>query len=176
MKQRILGLWRHVLPRVRVGGIWKDIDSAWIKVNGVFKKFKYPFVAKGITITLAYGTVISPVTGVESQRRSFIYNGGQTIMGSSNQLVFNIDGVNHTIRGIETGADVVNDITSWKWVSLQFHGAVDSNKLARVLYVGGRIAIYKVGAYDAVNNMTFLTYELDTPYTYPLNSPLSVTF
>jgi len=168
MKQRILGLWRQVLPRIKVGGVWKDVDTGWIKVNGVFKKFKYPFVAKGIYTVLQRWTYTTPA-GQAVERRSCVHNGSAFVFGNISQLSFTIDGVVAQFRGIETGADVVNGIGSWKWLSLQFHGNVDSNKLARVLYFEGRTAIFKVGAYDAVNNMSFFTYELDTPYTFAIN-------
>jgi len=184
MKQRILGLWRQILPKVKVGGVWKDVDVGWIKQNGVFRKFKYPFVTAGETLSLYRGINTRP-DGSQFERRSFIRGGngpavggvpGAAIQGSLTTFKYNVDGLVWDIRGIETGSDVVGGVAAWKWVSLQWFGSLDSNKLARVIYLNGHTAIFKTGGYNPDFDMTFLTYELIEAHQFPFNTNLSIRF
>lgn len=184
MKRRIAGLWRQVLPKIKIGGVWKDVNTGWIKVNGVFRKFKYPFVTMGETVSL-YQTFNTQTNGSQVERRSFLRGGngpavggvpGGAIRGSLTKFKYNVDGLLWDIRGIETGSDVVSGVAGWKWVSLQWFGSVDSNKLARVIYLNGHTAIFKAGAYNPDYDITFLTYELIGARQFPFNTNLSIRF
>lgn len=184
MKRRIAGLWRQVLPKIKIGGVWKDVDTGWIKQNGVFRKFKYPFVTAGETLTLTQWTITN-ADGSTYERRSFIRQGngptvggvpGGAIRGSLTKFKYNVDGLLWDIRGIETGSDVVAGVAAWKWISLQWFGPIDSNKLARVIYLNGYTAIFKVGGYEPTLDMTFLTYELIEARQFPFNTNLSIRF
>lgn len=166
MKQRILGLWRYVLPRVRVGGVWKDVDTGWIKVDGVFRKFKYPFVGKGVLVNLFQFTLSNGHI-----RRSYT-----NYVGSVSQLDYDIDGVTYRLRGIETGSDVVGGQPGWEWVSVQFFGQVDTRKMAKVINFNGYSATYVTQAYNPDENIHYIIYRLETPYIPPTGANLPITF
>lgn len=184
MKRRIAGLWRQVLPKIKIGGVWRDVDTGWIKVNGVFRKFKYPFVTNGETLKLTQWTITRD-DGSTYERRSFIRHGngpavggtpGGVHIGSLTTYKYNVDGLLWDIRGIETGTDVIDGVAAWKWISLQWFGPIDSNKLARVIYLNGYTAIFKVGGYAPSLDMTFLTYELIEARQFPVDTNLSIRF
>ena len=184
MKRRIAGLWRQVLPKIKIGGVWRDVDTGWIKQNGVFRKFKYPFVTAGETLSL-HQTLGTKTNGSTYERRSFIRHGsgpvvggtpGSVAYGNLTKFKYNVDGLLWDIRGIETGSDVVSGVAGWKWVSLQWFGTVDSNKLARVIYLNGHTAIFKAGAYNPDYDITFLTYELIEARQFPIDTNLSIRF
>lgn len=101
---------------------------------------------------------------------------GGAIRGSLTKFKYNVDGLLWDIRGIETGSDVVAGVAAWKWISLQWFGPIDSNKLARVIYLNGYTAIFKVGGYEPTLDMTFLTYELIEARQFPFNTNLSIRF
>lgn len=184
MRRRIAGVWRNLLPKVKVSGLWRDIDIGWIKYNGVFIKFKFPFVTPGVTLVLQQRFDNHPTLGV-IERRSFFRGGngpavggtpGGASQGSLSNFNYLIDGRAFAIRGIESGSDPVGGVASWKWVSLQWYGNVDPNKLSKVIYIDGRTAIFKGGGYNASLDMTFLTYELTEVAQLPVGTNLNIRF
>ena len=184
MKRRIAGLWRQVLPKIKIGGVWKDVNTGWIKVNGVFRKFKFPLVTPpmGVIFRSALNT---GVNGNVYERRSFIRSGwgpavggtpGPVSDGAISYLEFTVEGETWLIRGIETGSDVVGGVASWKWVSLQFFGRVDVNKLAQVIYLNGHAAISVGHYYEPQYDITFITHELVTARQFPVDVHIDLKF
>lgn len=185
-KVKVAGTFRESFPSAKVAGVWKEIDVGWVRVAGVWKIFKRPYVAKGFSVTLA----TSSFTGGDQQiyeRRSFVRSGegpavgtpGPVQQGSISAPTVVIDGVTYQIRGIETGSDnVAGAGTAWKWVSIQFFGNVDPQKMARLAFLGGKRLTYigNGGGYNAAADHTYLTYIMDSAFTFTSGTPLALQF
>lgn len=185
MLSKIGYLWKRTLPRVKVAGTWREIHTGWVKQNGVFRKFQWPFLTPGVAVVLqqSFGTAAN---GDPQERRSFIRAGsgsnvggvpGAPYMGNISQFKFDIDGETFEIRGVETGSDVTAaQIPSWRWISLQFFGRPDINKMCNCVLMNGYLATLKTVRYNADLDITFLSFEMDQPRQFPVNTNLSIRF
>lgn len=180
-KVKVAGTIREAVPLVRVAGVWKDIEQAWVNVQGVWKVWKPPYVAKGGQVTLA-----STMNG-SVERRSFTRSGqgsavgtpGPAVNGSISMPSVVVNGVTYEIRGIESGSDpVAGTGTEWRWVSFQFFGNVDPALLARDGMLNGKRCIYvgTGGGYIPANDHTYLTYLMDTAFQFPVGQALDFKF
>jgi hypothetical protein len=166
MLTKVAGIFKATLQRVNIAGVWKEVDVGWVKNGTVWNRFKFPYIAKDITVRLAAATGQNP-DGTTFQRRSAIRSGngpaaggtpGAFVQGSCSVSAFTINGATVQLRGIETGSDVVSGQAAWKWVSLQFFGNVNIKYLARVLKLNGLQAYNIDASYQSATDITFMTF------------------
>lgn len=185
MQTRIGSIWKTGAPCVKIDGTWHDVNAAWINVNGTWRIYRFPLLGLNIKLTLEEIQATDP-NGNPFTRHSAIRSGyGPAVGGKPNDKFdygtvektrYIVDGTSQELRGFETGSDWVSTRKPWKWVSLQWFGKVDINKLAKVIRFDGRLAINYDSNYDPGSDITFMTYELVEEYQFPIDVPLTITF
>lgn len=179
---KIAGVWKEVVPFVNIAGQWKDVTKGSSRSGGTWSMFKRPYSAENYHVTLGISEVINSA-GVHSARRSFVRAGtggspGDVYIGGIDTPNVVIDGYNIAIRGIETGEDeVAGPGSSWKWLSIQFFGNINPDLLAKTAKLNGVRAIFTgASGYDAVNDLTYLTYAFSEVNIFPVDTPLTLQF